>query len=284
MEVPMRRLTLVKCKSAHITALPGSYCVWALLFLLLSPIAFAKETSQVILWPGSGTPAIRFTFGKFKEVGALGNQRTYVIDTTAENLSSKLIPNGRFSFYLFDKNKARIGEGSMRLSNVAPGQTVKFQTTVDTSGMPISVTVVEASQIPRSVSITINSVPQGALLKVDGTEAGTTPKLISVGQGKHNLQFSKNGFNTGTFPLEIGPDDVSGGSVSYELGTSAFDTIELRDGTLLTGDLISISGMDVMVRVGGSVQRVDRNKIKRIMLTERDGPVPVAAQPATPNP
>lgn len=280
----MRRLTVVKSKSAQKTALPGSCCVWVLLFLFMSPIAFAKETPQVILWPSSGTPVVRFTFGKFKEVGNLGNERTYVIDTTAENLSSKLIPNGRFSFYLFDKNKVRIGEGSMRLSNVAPGQTVKFQTTVDTSGTPVSVTVAEASQIPKSVSITINSVPQGALLKVDGAEAGTTPKLISVGQGKHNLQFSKNGFNTGTFPLEIGPDDVSGGSVSYELGTSAFDSIELRDGTVLTGDLISISGMDVMVRVGGSVQRVDRNKIKRIMLTERDVPLPAVTQSATPNP
>jgi PEGA domain len=280
----MRRLTIVTSRSAHNTALLGSYCVCALFFLFMSPIALAKDASQVILWPGSGTSVVRFTFGKFKEVGSLENQRTYVIDTTAENLSSKLIPNGRFSFYLFDKNKVRIGEGAMRLSNVAAGQTVKFQTTVDTSGIPISVTVVEASQIPRSVSITINSVPQGALLKVDGTEAGTTPKLISLGQGKHNLQFSKNGFSTGTFPLEIGPDDVSGGSVSYELGTSAFDSIELRDGTVLAGDLISISGMDVMIRVGGSVQRVDRNKIKRIMLTERDGPLPVAAQPATPNP
>ena len=77
----------------------------------MSPIALAKEVSQVILWPDSEGPAVRFTFGKFKEVATLGNQRTYVIDTTAENLSSKLIPNGRFSFYLFDKNKALVYHG-----------------------------------------------------------------------------------------------------------------------------------------------------------------------------
>jgi hypothetical protein len=282
--VEVQQLTIVKFKSTHIVAIPGCYCVCALFLLFMSPIALAKEVSQVILWPDSEGPAVRFTFGKFKEVATLGNQRTYVIDTTAENLSSKLIPNGRFSFYLFDKNKVRIGEGSMALRNVAPGQAVKFQTTVDTSGTPVSVTVVAASQIPKSVSLTVNSVPQGALVKIDGVEVGTTPKLISVGLGKHNLQFSKNGFNSGTFPLEIGPDDVSGGSVSYELGTSAFDSIELRDGTVLTGDLISISGMDVMVRVGGSVQRVDRNKIRRIMLTERETPLPAPTQSATPNP
>lgn len=281
----MRRLITIKLNATHSTRLQR--CVGFFLPFLLSVLAlasFAKDVpQQVILWPNSNAPVVRFTFGKFKEVGSLGNQRTYVIDTTAENLSSTSIPNGRFSFYLFDKNKARIGEGAISLKNVAPAQIVKFQTTVDTSGAPVSVTVLAASQIPKAVSVTVNSVPQGALLKVDGSEVGTTPKLVSVGLGKHTLQFSKNGFNTGTFPLEIGPDDVSGGSVSYELGTSAFDSIELRDGTVLTGDLLSISGMDVTIRVGGSMQRVDRNKIKRIMLTERDTP-PTGAQPVTTNP
>ncbi len=41
------------------------------------------------------------------------------------------------------------------------------------------------------------------------------------------------------------------------------DSIELRDGSLLTGDLVSISGMDVEIRVGGIIQHLDRNKIKR---------------------
>lgn len=36
-------------------------------------------------------------------------------------------------------------------------------------------------------------------------------------RGKHVLEFNKEGFNSGQFPLEIGLDDVSGGSVSYEL-------------------------------------------------------------------
>jgi hypothetical protein len=80
----------------------------------------------------------------------------------------------------------------------------------------------------------VNSVPQGAVLKVDGTDAGTTPKMVKVGVGKHLLEFTKEGFNAGKFPMEVGPDDVSGGSVSYELGTSAHDTIELRDGSVLT--------------------------------------------------
>jgi hypothetical protein len=122
----------------------------------------------------------------------------------------------------------------------------------------------------KKVSITINSVPQGALVKVDGADAGTTPKILQLTAGKHALVFSKEGFNTGTFPLEIGPDDASGGSVSYELGTLAHDTIELRDGTVLTGDLLSVSALDVTIRVGGAAQRFDRNQVKRILLVERD--------------
>jgi hypothetical protein len=62
--------------------------------------------------------------------------------------------------------------------------------------------------------------------------------------------------------------------VSYELGGLAFDSIELRDGSVLNGDLVSISGMDVEIRVGGSLQHIDRNKIKRVMLVERHAPVP----------
>jgi hypothetical protein len=129
----------------------------------------------------------------------------------------------------------------------------------------------------------VNSTPQGALLKLDGIEQGPTPRLISVGPGKHTLSFSKEGFTVGTFPLEIGPNDVSGGSVSYELGAASFDSIELRDGSVLNGDLVSISGMDVDVRVGGSIQHINRNQVKRIVLTEREAPTP-DLPPAAPNP
>jgi hypothetical protein len=131
------------------------------------------------------------------------------------------------------------------------------------------------------IGITVNSVPQGALLTVDGKEVGTTPKMVQVGVGKHILEFSKEGFNSGKFPLEMGPDDVSGGSVSYELGTSAHDTIELRDGSVVNGDLESVSGMDILIRVGGSVQHLDRNQVKRIVLVERDATPTSSLPPAS---
>ena len=199
----------------------------------------------------------------------MGRERTYVTDTTVENLSDKTVGSATFSLYVFDKNKARIGEGYINLSNVAASQTVKFQVTLAASGTPTSLAV-SASNASRTVSITVNSVPQGALLKVDGKEMGTTPKIVEVAIGKHSLDFSKEGFNSGKFPLEITSRDTSGGSVSYELGSAMHDTVELRDGSVLSGDLVSISGMQVVVRIGGTSQTFDRNQIKRILLTERD--------------
>jgi hypothetical protein len=122
------------------------------------------------------------------------------------------------------------------------------------------------------ISVTVNSVPQGALLKVDGADQGITPKMIQVGVGKHLLEFSKEGFSNGRFPLEVAPNDASGGSVSYELGTSAYDTVELRDGSVLSGDLMSVSATEVVIRIGGASQHFNRNQVKRILLVERDAP------------
>jgi len=258
----------------------------SLVLLLLTVPAWAKDTPfQVIDWPTIGTPALRFTFGKPKQLDSMNDKtRVYVMDTMAENLSPRLISSAQFSVYLFDKNKVRISEDFITLNNVGPGETVKLQLTLTASGSPVSVSIQDTAQIPRAVSLTVNSTPQGAMLKVDGTETGTTPRIINVGVGKHTLTFLKEGFTTGNYPLEISPQDVSGGSVSYELGAPALDSIELRDGSLLTGDLLSISGMDVEIRVGGSIQHLDRNKIKRVMLVQRDPPTPNLPPVATPKP
>ena len=46
------------------------------------------------------------------------------------------------------------------------------------------------------------------------------------------------------------PEQVSGGTVSYELGQSAHDSIEMRDGTVLTGDVQSVSPTEVVIIIG----------------------------------
>jgi hypothetical protein len=252
----------------------------SILLLLTVKLVAKDQPVQTVVWPETGTPVVRFTFGKFKEIGAIGNQHTFMTDTTAENVWTKSISDANFTLYLFDKSKNRIGEALLTVSNVKPGETIKFGTTVVLSGPPTSLSV-DARYLPaelrpaapaRTISITVNSVPQGAALKVDGADQGITPKMIQVGIGKHLLEFSKEGFSTGHFPLEVGPNDTSGGSVSYELGTSAYDTVELRDGTVLSGDLMSVSSAEVVIRIGGASQHFNRNQVKRILLVERDAP------------
>lgn len=244
-------------------------------------VAEAKETpGQTIVWPESGQPVLRFVFAKFREGTSYGRERNYTCDTTAQNVWSRKISDAVFSLYLFDKSNVRIGEGFVQVSNVGPGEMIKFQTTFHAAGVPVTLKLVpqtlppelRAQAPPRSVSITINSVPQGASLKVDGEDSGTTPKIVRVTPGKHVLEFGKEGFNPGKFPLEITQDDASGGSVSYELGTLSHDTVELRDGSVLVCDVESMSATEVVVHVGGALQRLDRNKIKRMLLVERDPP------------
>jgi hypothetical protein len=256
-----------------------------LVALLLVPFPlFAKDAPlQSIDWPSTGTPVVRFTFGKFKSLPGMRSLHGYVMDTTAQNLSPRRISSAKFNVYLFDKDKVRVGQEEIGIQNVGPGEVVKFETTVATSGQPASVSIEEITAAAKTVSITVNTTPQGANLTVDGTKVGATPRMITIGPGHHILAFDKEGFTAGTFPLDISADDLSGGSVSYELGAPSFDTIELRDGTVLNGDLVSISGMDVEIRVGGTIQHIDRNKIKRVLFVHRDVPAPDVPAASAPN-
>jgi PEGA domain len=251
-----------------------------LLVIFLALACGAKEEpKQVLQWPESGKPLLRFTFTKFKSDAGSKSLRYYVSQTTVENLWQKKI-SGSFNLYLFDKDKVRIGEGVVSFANVAPGETVRFQIGVEAAGTPATITLspqsLPAELMPekpvKTISLTVNTIPQGANFKLDSVDAGVTPKVIRVTPGKHVLEFSKEGFTPGSFPLDIGADDANGGVVSYELGTSAHDTLELRDGSIMVCDLESMSATEVVVRVAGNLQHLDRNKVKRILLTERDMP------------
>jgi hypothetical protein len=102
---------------------PFALIFFSVLTVLAALAAYAKDPpAQVIVWPESGTPVLRFTFGKFKEVGSLGSERSYVTETTAENLWSKAIGNANFSLYLYDKNKTRIAEATINVSNICSGR------------------------------------------------------------------------------------------------------------------------------------------------------------------
>jgi hypothetical protein len=246
--------------------------VWlamSIALMLFLPTLHARETQpQVVVWPETGPPVLQFTFPKFRQMGWNGNQRVYAIDTEVKNLSNRSITQASFNLYLYDKNNIRIGDAWLTVSNAAPGDVIKFETNATVSGQPVSVKL--APRAPKSISMTVNSVPQGAHFTLDGKDEGVTPKEIEVGVGTHLLEFDKEGFNHGKYPLAIGANDVSGGSVSYELGASAHDTIELRDGSVVSGDLLSITATDVTVQVGGIARSFNRNQVKRITLVQRE--------------
>jgi hypothetical protein len=80
----------------------------------------------------------------------------------------------------------------------------------------------------------------------------------------------------------VTPDELPGGSITVELGGLSRDTVELRDGTMLLGDVISVSLTSVIVRVDGKEATYDRNRIKKIILVERQVPQqPAAVGPAS---
>ena len=253
-------------------------CLTTITLLVCLGVAPAKDANQVIDWPETGGPILRFTILKIRQVGSYGSQHTYTIESQVENLWSKKIPSATFRFYMFDKGKVRIGEGYIDLSNLSPHETIRMELNCSTAGTPLTLSVVpqtlppelQDKAPPRIVALTVYSVPSGAKLSIDGKEAGVTPLAVKLSVGGHTLQFAKDGFNTGTYPLVINPDQVSGGQVSYELGASAHDTIELRDGTVLNADVESVSATEVVITMGGKQQTFDRNQIKRILFVQRE--------------
>ena len=53
-----------------------------IVLVIVIPYLSGKDVPfQVVSWPESGQPALRFTFSKFKEMGGMGREHTYVTDT-----------------------------------------------------------------------------------------------------------------------------------------------------------------------------------------------------------
>lgn len=245
--------------------------------MLVASGLFAKEPLQSLSWPNDQNPLLRFAVNNITRVGSYGRQSNYSLDVTVQNLSGKTISHAVFTVYFYDKANVRIGDGWLDLSNVGPQQTVKAPLQANLAGTPAGVGVVAkelppelgALAPPKQISINIYSVPSGALLKVDGKDAGFTPVATKLTPGNHMLTFSKDGYSTGTFPLLISPDQLAGGTVSFELGGVSHDTIELRDGTIIEGDVESVDARNVVVEVGGKPQNFERNQVKRISLVQR---------------
>jgi hypothetical protein len=95
--------------------------------------------------------------------------------------------------------------------------------------------------------------------------------------GSHTIEFHKEGYAPGSTRLDVGADELPGGSIGLELGGLSQDTVELRDGTTVTGDLISMTLQEAVFQSEGKVKTLDRNQIKKIFLVERTAASPAGA-------
>jgi len=269
-------------KSIRLIFLAGLIC-------LLHSVAISggKDKEVVILWPAIEQPALQFNFTPLQEMGSYRGQKSYNTNVTVHSNWNKKIEHAEFSVYLLDASRTRVGEGYVGVSNLSPNETTKFPLSISTLGTPVELKL-EPRNLDESlsqfgpakkISATVYSVPAGAQLRLDGNDAGSTPVVVQLAIGKHDLEFSKEGYRAGHYPIAIGPNDASGGSISYELGGLNTDTVELRDGTSVNGDVISIDASQVTVRMGGEMKPFARNQVKRILLVERE-PAPALLPPA----
>jgi hypothetical protein len=262
------------------------FLVPLLMLAYLCPVAYAhsdkdKDSSKdqsdagmVMFWPGQDNAVLKLTFSRFQNMGTYGGQMTLVSNVVVQNLSAKLIPKASLSVALLDKDRVRIGSGTLTVDDLDAGESAKLQFQCQSVGAPaiLSISARNNGGVPASlktVSMTVISVPAGANLKVDDKDEGVTPAKINVSAGTHQLVLIKEGFAVATTPLDVNPDEAPGGSITITLGGLTDDTIELRDGTIITADVMSMILEKIVIEVNGKQQTLDRNNVKKIFLVER---------------
>lgn len=239
--------------------------IWILLVGGASPLLGQSGFPVSLSWPTADKPTIKFTIAKLQPAGLYNGQSIFVSEVSAQNLSDQPIPKAIFTVFINDKDNVRIGRGLLRFSEMLPMQPVKAQLQFSTAGVPAGATLLNG----RTVALKIVSVPPGASFKIDGQDGGTTPRVADFAVGMHTIVLNKEGYAAASSPLEVTGDETDGGAVTFEMGGLSNDFVQLRDGTTLLGDVISLSLTSAVVRVDGKEQKYDRNQIKKIVLVER---------------
>ncbi len=265
------------------------YLAVASCLALLAISSFGKEKKEdkfqpiVLLWPDQNSPTLRVTFGKFTQLAFYNGQLSLESPVLIENMSGSRIPEASLTVYMMDKDGVRVGNGMLSMSDLEPGQQVRVAFQVFSVGIPASLKLVarnDSSGVPTSlktIPLKVISIPPAAALKVDGRDVGITPITVPLGIGNHILSFSKEGYANGSTPVDVKTDEAPGGSVTFELGGLSEDNVELRDGTVLKGDVLSVSMTQVQLRINGKDQTFDRNQVRKIILVQREA----AAQPSS---
>ena len=251
----------------HRITMRKSIQILFLLILFQTATAFAADT--VLTWPPDAKDSIlRFTIGKLHQVSSNSGQSDLLGEAIAENLSAKPIPSASFYLYLLDKSGKRVGEGYLEVTNLPAGQRAKVPVSVHAMGSYASMQLQPQhlpSDEPLKVRLNITSVPPGATVKLDSQASGLTPQVLPIAPGKHVLEFSKEGYATASTPVEV-VANTPAAAVDIELTPLTLDTVVLLDGTILLGDVVSMTATSVNVTVKGKPTRLDRNRVARIVL------------------
>ena len=249
-----------------LTAMRTQFGVCVLLLAVLVPQLNSQSSPPVtVQWPDADKPVLKVVFAGFARVGLVNGAGIYTSDVTVQNLSEQSIPRSVFTINILDANGVKIGRARLQLDAIGPYRTAKAQVQFSAAGTPAKVSLIAGRTIPLSVK----SIPPGASFSVDGEDAGVTPKMYDFTIGSHTIEFHKEGYAPGTAQLDVTADSLPGGSISLELGGLSQDTVEFRDGTTVTGNLISMTLQEAVLQSDGKIKTLDRNQIKKIFLVER---------------
>jgi len=274
------RLAALVAAVLLVVGLPMAYWIaysrrrWKFLVEAVVLCLIGGAVGIVMFWPGPDNAIIKLTFSRFRNLASNGGKMTLQSEVIVQNLSSQPIPKASFTVLLLDKNRAEVGSGTLVANNIRPGVLADVQFQCESVGAPsmLSLSARNDGGAPvavKTIPMTVVSVPPGANLKVDGKDEGLTPASINVSAGTHQLTLMKEGFAPATAPLEVAPDEAPGGSMTITLGGLTEDTVELRDGTVLTGVVMSMTLEKIVIEVGGKQQTLDRNQVRKMFLVER---------------
>jgi hypothetical protein len=229
---------------------------------------------MVMLWPSQDKATLKLTFSQFRNLGGFEGKMTLISDVIVENLSSNVIPQASFTVSLLDKDRVRIGSGFLIVNDLNPGESAKVQFQCESVGPPVTLSIgaKNTGGVPTSfkaIPLQVISIPPGASLKVDGKDAGITPTTVNLTVGNHSLDLQKDGYGPTATPVDIAADDRPNGSIKITLAGLANDVVNLRDGSSLIGDVMSMNLDSVVIRVDGKDQKIDRNQVNKIFLVER---------------
>ena len=245
---------------------------WIVPVLLLSVVITAFAADTVLTWPAGGKdPMLRFTIGKLRQISSVSGQNDLLGEALAENLSTKAIPSASFYVYLLDKSGKRVGEGYIEVTNLPAGQKAKVPVSVHAMGSYASMELQPQhlpTDEPMKVKMSVTSVPPGAMVRIDAADSGVTPQVMAIAPGKHTVEFSKEGYASVTTPLEVA-ENAPLGSVNMELSPLTIDTVVLRDGTVLMGNVTSVTASGVAMNVKGKATKLERSKVARVVFGER---------------